>query len=457
MWPSVGHATLKTELRTEMIATKKFQPFRKRIKFLRALEGVFWGILVGSIIGIAWSILDWRGIVYFEWSQFGLLLLGSALVGAVIRIAQRVDDLSIARSLDRRAKLKDRLGTTAELGHEDSVFSQLQAQDASDHLTALKPGALYPITFKRIHILALAGIAVVAGILFLANSKLFLSTETVVAKESMQKESKRLEELRKAIFDDATDKKSTSPELLALQKDLLKLQKDFDKARIDPKEAMLRADELAKKANELAKQSALQELDKLKDSESMLEKMQKEELKKAGLEKADTSSVNMDDKEFSQKMDSAQQKSSEAQSKATELKNKLDALKSQLNKAGLDEKAKKDLESQIGQTQKDLENAMKGAEQAKKDLEAMQLSKEAREYLKKIYDDPIWKQILEKAKKIKASAEQAAKTGQPKLTKEERQQMQKDFEEFLKKMQDDDFRKAYLQKLLDSLKDGCST
>ncbi len=440
-----------------MIATKKFQPFRKRIKLLRAIEGIFGGILVGSIIGIVWSVLDWRGIVYFEWTQFGILLVGSAFVGAVIRVAQKVDDLSIARSLDRRAKLKDRLGTTAELGHEDSVFSELQAQDASDHLSALKPGALYPITFKRIHLLAMAGIVVVAGILFLANSKLFLSTETVVAKESMQKESKRLEELRKAIFDDATDKKSTSPELLALQKDLLKLQKDFDKARIDPKEAMIRADELAKKANELAKQSAVQELDKLKDSESMLEKMQKEELKKAGLEKADMSSVNMEDSEFSKKMDSAQQKSNDAQSKASELKSKLDSLKSQLGKAGLDDKAKKELQDQVNQTQKELENAMKGAGQAKKDLDAMQLSKEAREYLKKIYDDPLWQKILEKAKKIKASAEQAAKTGQPKLTKEERQALQKEFEEFLKKLQDDDFRKAYLQKLLDSLKDGCST
>ena len=69
----------------------------------------------------------------------------------------------------------------------------------------------------------------------------------------------------------------------------------------------------------------------------------------------------------------------------------------------------------------------------------------------------MWKKIQEAAQKAKQSAEQAAKTGQPSLSKEERQKLQKMMEEFLKKMADDDFRKAYLQKLLDSLKDGCGT
>ena len=440
-----------------MIASKKFQPFRNRIKFLHAIEGMVTGIIAGSIIGIVWAILDWRGIVYFEWSQFGILLAVCAAAGAIFKLARRVDDLSIARSIDRRAKLKDRLGTSAEIHADENVFTQLLADDATNHLGSIRAKAIYPVQFKRIHVLAVASVAVVGGILFLANTKLFLPKEAIAAKDSMQKESKRLEELRKAIFDDATDKKSTNPELVALQKDLMKLQKDFEKARIDPKEAMIRADELAKKADELAKKSAVQELDKLKESESMVDKMQKDALQKAGLEKADMESVKMSDTDFSQKMEATQQNSEKSQSKADELQKKLDALKAQLNRPGLSDKEKKDLEKQIDQTKKDLDEALKNAAQAQKDLEAMQLSKKAREVLKKVFDDPLWKKIQDKAKQMRASAEQAAKTGQPKLTKEERQQMQKDMEEFLKKMADDDFRKAYLQKLLDSLKDGCST
>jgi hypothetical protein len=440
-----------------MIATKKFQPFRRRIRTLLALEGLFTGIAVGSVIGAIWAILDWRGVVYFEWNQFANLMVASGVIGALIRSTLRVDDLMIARSIDRRAKLKDRLGTSAELGTEDNAFSQLLADDAASHLTTLHPSKLYPVRFKLFHYLALAGIAIVAGILFLSNTKIFLPKEALAAKESMQKESKRLEELRKAIFDDATDKKSTNPELAALQKDLLKLQKDYEKARIDPKEAMIRAEELAKKADELAKKSATQELDKIKQSESMVTKMEKVALQKAGLEKADMDSVKMSDNDFNQKMDAAQQNSEKTQSQVSDLQKKLDALKAQMNKPGMDEKAKKDLEKQIEQTQKGLEQAQKDAAQAQKDMESMQLSKEARDTLKKIFDDPMWKKIQEAAKKIKQSAEQAAKTGQPKLTKEERQQLQKEMEEFLKKMEDSDFRKAYLQKLLDSLKDGCST
>ena len=440
-----------------MIATKKFQPFRRRIRTLLALEGFFSGLAIGSIVGIIWAILDWRGIVYFEWTQFAILMAVCGTIGALIRSMRRVDDLVIARSIDRRAKLKDRLGTSAELGEDENAFSQLLADDAANHLTTLHPSKLYPVRFKRFHYLALAGIALVAGILFLANSKIFLPKDALAGKEAMQKESKRLEELRKAIFDDATDKKSTNPELAALQKDLMKLQKDYEKARIDPKEAMVRAEELAKKADELAKKSATQELDKLKDSETMLDKMHKDALQKAGLEKADASDIKMSDSDFNQKMEAVQQKSEKTQNQVSALQKKLDDLKAKLNKPGMDANAKKDLEKQIQQTQKELEQAQKDAEQAQKDMESMQLSQEARDTLKKIFDDPMWKKIQEAAKKMKQSAEQAAKTGQPKLTKEERQQLQKEMEEFLKKMEDSDFRKAYLQKLLDSLKDGCST
>jgi hypothetical protein len=440
-----------------MIATKKFQPFRRRIKFLQAFEGAFAGIAIGSVIGVIWAILDWRGILYFEWTQFGVLIAVAAILGGLVQTIKRIDDLSIARSIDRRAKLKDRLGTSTELGGEHTVFTQLLADDAATRLTIIQPKVLYPIRFRRFHLVSIAGIAIVAGILFLTNANIFLPKEALIAKESMQKESKRLAELKKAIFDDDMDKKSTSPELQALQKDLMKLQKDYDKARIDPKEAMIKAEELAKKADELAKKSAVQELDKLKESESMIDKMQRDALQKAGIEKVDMDSVKMSDTDFEQKMETAQQNSETAQNKVSELQKKLDSLKGQINKPGLDAKAKKDLENQIKQTEKELQEAQKNAEQAQKDMESMQLSKEARDALNKVYSDPLWKKLQEAAAKMKQSAQQAAKTGQPKLSKEERQKMQKELEELLKKLADDDFRKAYLQKLLDSLKDGCGT
>ncbi len=440
-----------------MIATKKFQPFKRRVRFLFGIEGAFYGLLVGSALGIVWAILDWKGILYLEWRQLAFLLLGCAALGAVGGCLRRIDDRSVARSIDRRARLKDRLGTTLDQDLGDSVFAGDLISDADQHLSELRPTAVFPVRLRRRHLLAVAGIVLACLLFFLANTRIFLPRQAVAEKEAMTKEAKRLEELRKAIFDDPTDKQSTSPELQALQRDLQKLQKDYEKAHIDPKEAMIKAEELAKKADELAKQSANQSLDKIKQAESMLDKMKQEELKKAGLEMANMSDVNMSDQEFNQKMDSAQQKADGSKGKADQLKQKLDALKAQMNKPGLDEKTKKDLQDQINQAQKDLDQALKDAAQAEKDLESMQLSKEAREALQKVFDDPLWKQIQEKAKKLQQSAQQASKTGQPKLTKEERQQLQKEMEELLKKMMDDDFRKEYLQKLLDAMKDGCST
>lgn len=441
-----------------MIATKKFQPFKRRIKLLRGFEGAFYGLAVASIVGIVWVILDWKAVIYFEWLPFAILVASCVVIGTTLRLFGAVDDLSVARSIDRRAKLKDRLGTSAELESEDGVFSQLLAEDANSHLDTLKPQTLYPFKLRRFHFMVLAGLGFTIASVFLMNTKVFLPKDVLADKESMQKESKRLEELRKAIFDDKTTKESISPELMALQKDLQKLQKDYEKARIDPKEAMLRAEELAKKADELAKNTAQQSLDDVQKAESMKEKMEKEALKNAGLEKANFEDVKMSQEDFNQKMDSAQQRNQDAQSKVDELQKKLDALKAQMNKPGMDEKAKKELQDQINKTEKELAEAKKNAEQAQKDFEAMQLSKEAREALNKIYNDPLWKQIQEAAAKLKQDAEQkAGQKGGKKLTKEEREELRKKMEEFLKQMADEDFRKEYLKKLLESLKAGtCS-
>lgn len=439
-----------------MIATNKFQPFRRRIKTLLAVEGAFIGLGVGSVVGIIWAILDWRGIAYLEWKQLGILLTASSVLFALIWTFRRIDDLSVARSIDRRAKLKDRLGTSAEIGKEDTSFADELISDANTHLANLKPRSVYPLRFKRIHLLAVVAALLGAGVLFLSNTTLFLPKETLAAKDSMQKEAKRLEELRKAIFDDKTEKESTNPELAALQKDLQRLQKDYEKAKMDPKEAMLRSEELAKKADELAKKMGEQDLDQVKQAESMMDKMEREALQKAGLEKADMDSVHMSENDFNQKMNAAQQNAKDAQSKVDELQKKLDSLKAQLNKPGLDAKAKQDLQKQIEKTEKELAEAQKNAQQAQKDIESMQLSKEAREVLQKIYNDPLWKEIQEAAAKIKQEAKEGAQSGRPKLSKEEREKLQKEMEELLKQLADDDFRKEYLKKLLEALKNAKS-
>ncbi|MBS1701009.1 MAG: hypothetical protein JST12_05055 [Armatimonadetes bacterium] len=438
-----------------MIATKQFQPFKRRIKFLLFVEGAFAGLAVASVIGIVWAVLDWRGVYYFEWSQFGIVLTVCALIGAAIRGLRRIDDVAVARSIDRRADLKDRLGTSAEVPGDEGLFGQLLAEDATAHLGGLKPSSLYPLRLKRFHLLAVVGICAIAVILFFANSKMFLSKEDLAAKAAMSKEAKRLEELRKAIFDDDTNKQSTNPELMALQKDLQKLQKDYDKARLDPKEAMTRAEELSKKADELEKKMGEQSLERIDQADTVKDKMMQAELQKAGLEKANMSDVKLSDQEFQKKMDAAAQHKSDAEKKVDELQKKLDSLKAQLNKPGLDEKAKHDLENQINATQKELDEAMKAAQQAQKDYANLQLSQQARDVLSKIFNDPMWKEIQEAAAKLRQNAEQQTHgASRPKLSKAELEEMRKKIEELLKQLADDDARKEYLQKLLEALKNG---
>ena len=74
-----------------MIATKKFQPFKRRIRLLQAVEGAFAGLAVGLVLGAIWAILDWRGVMYLEWRQLWVLLGVCAGIGAILFSFRRLD------------------------------------------------------------------------------------------------------------------------------------------------------------------------------------------------------------------------------------------------------------------------------------------------------------------------------------------------------------------------------
>ncbi len=439
-----------------MIATEHLSPFRRRIRALYALRGLWLGVLVSGIAAVVWSLLDFKGVAYTEWPWLVALVLAGAAVGVLIGWFRKPSDNAVAQSIDRRAALKDRLSTALELGEDDEYAAEVQ-RDALEKITTTDPKTIFPARWGWLQNSGL-GTAGVAFLIFaLSSSSLLNLSANPAEKEEMKKEAARLENLKKAMFDDGAKKKSISPDLQALQKDLMRLQKDYEKARIDPKQAMIKKEELAKDAAELAKQKATEALDDIKKGGSALEKMEKAELEKAGLKDVNMSDVHLDQGEFDQKMKDAEERADSAKQEVNKAQQKMDSLSQKMQNLNLSEAEKKELEKQMAEAKKALEVAKKELSELEKQLANMKLSQEARDILAKLQNDPLMKEIQKELERLRKKMKEAAKGEEdnmwkPKLTKEQMAEMRRKIEEFLKSLKDDKAREEYLKQLLEALK-----
>lgn len=439
-----------------MIAPQHLSPFRRRIRTLYCLRGLWIGVVASGVVAILWSILDFKGIAYTEWYWLVALIGFGAVLGAVVGWFARFSDQAVALSVDRRAALKDRLSTALELDEGDEYAAEVQ-RDAVAKIDATDPKAIFPSRWGWLQNSGI-GTASVAFLIFALGSSSMLSLGTdPVEQAEMKKEAARLDNLKKAIFDDATKKKAISPDLQALQKDLMRLQKDYEKARIDPKQAMIKKEELAKEAAELSKQKATDALEDIKKGESALEKMEMAELEKAGLKDVNMGDVHMEPSDFEAKMQDAEQRAQDAKAKTDQLQQKMDSLNQQLQNPNLSESEKKEIQKQMSEAQKAMEQAKKELSEAEKQLANMKLSQEARDILSKLQSDPLMKEIQKEMERLRKKLKDAAKGEEdnmwkPKLTKEQMAEMRKKIEEFLKTLKDDKAREEYLKQLLEALK-----
>jgi len=439
-----------------MISREYLAPFIKRVRFLYALRGLWLGVLSAGIIALLWSLLDARGVIYAEWQWLVSLIAVGATVGAAIGGLIKPSEQAVAQSLDRRANLKDRVSTALELSDDQDYASAVRA-DAIGAINETDPKEIFPARWGWLQSSGIGSASVAFLIFALSSSSILSLANTPTQQEEMKKEAARLDNLRKAIFDDGSKKKTLSADLQQLQKDLMRLQKDYEKAKIDPKQALIRKEELAKQVAELSKQKATDALDDIKKCESALEKLEKAELEKAGMKDVNMSDVHMDQSDFDQKMQASEQRKDNAAKQVDKMQKNLDLLSQQLQKPGLSESERKELQKQMEEARKALDAAKKELSEAEKQLANMKLSQEARDVLAKLQNDPLMKEIQKELERLRQKMKDAAKgeednTWKPKLTKEQMAEMRKKIEAFLKSLKDDKAREEYLKELLEALK-----
>ncbi len=434
-------------------------PFAKRIRTVYAWQGLGWGLCGGGVVAALGVVLDRMRVIEMEPVTLALTLGAGAGLGAILGAVRRISSESLARSIDKRAGLEDRLVTAqaSSVGSISGEFGDAVVLDAGQRAQLLDPRRLYPAKFGRAHSSGVVT-AVAASALFLAgNAGLLMSPSERATREVLAEKAKTIERLRKENLDEPEENQD-DPELKALSKELEKLQKDLEKSRLSKEEMLQKANEIIKKANEL-KTAQAEDLEKdLAMAESALDRWKKNELDKQ-LGKDSLSPEQMENASLSEMERQAMKSELESEIQKSEQKaNALNMALSEINKKlqnkNLTDEQRKALEKEKEGLSKELAQQLKNAREAREALKGLELTPEQRAVLDKLMNDPMMKEIRELAKKLQREASQAKKGQRPELTQEQLDELKKKVEEFLKKMEDEDARKEYLKNLLEAIKNA---
>ena len=431
--------------------TSRFKKFEVRVRIVRSWRGMAIGACLGAGACAVWALLDWRGVLFTEWSWMGAVLGVSALAGLMAGALLRVPQAALAASIDRRAGLEDRLTTARERqGGEDSFDDALQ-MDAEEKILTLQPNKVFPIRFGRWHGGALVLTALAAMLFLLGNTPIMLGEDARKAQEELKKDGKTVERITKKNFETPEAKSEMSEAEKKLADEMRKYQRELEKAHITKEESLQKANELNEQAEKLAKMAAQSAQQSLAQAETIRGQMEKGELQKAGLNDLAAQMASMSAADRKEKLAQAKKEAKDIQKQLDELKKQLDAINKKLANPNLTPEERKKLEKEKSEIQKAI-SALEAKELENQAMQkALEMSQEARDIFKKMMDDPIYKQIMDLARKLEQDAESASQSGKGKMTDAEREALRKELEELAQKLKDPKAMKEYLDALLQAM------
>jgi hypothetical protein len=431
---------------------QRMKRFERRVRVVRSWRGLAIGLCVGAAVCAVWAALDWVGVAYTEWSQMGVILAVTGVLGLLAGAVQRVSSKALSDSIDRRAGLEDRLTTSLERSDVHEGFEQALHTDAQKHVAELKPSAIYPVKVGRWQTSAVLLSALAASIFLLGNTPILLSAEAQQDRAEMKKTAEEIKRLTKPL-EDPKEQQEMTPEEKKLLDDMRKLNRDLEKARMDKKEAMQKANELAKEAERLMQQRAKTTDQNLAEAQTAFEKLQKQAMDQAGMQDMDPKLAQMNNEQ----RDELEAKLTQQKQNLEKQIKSLEEMIKDAQKRGASKEEMSKLKEQQSALNKEMEDLLK-------QLKQVQLSKDAQELLKRISENPIFKEMQEMARKLQENSKAAQQTGKPTLTKEQVKEMQKKMEEMAKKL--DELAKQlkskealdeYLRKMMEAMKNSCGT
>lgn len=399
-----------------------FGRFSRRVRWLRAWRGLAVGATLGGLAAGVLATLDYFGVAYTEWRWLGLCVGIGALLGAAVGAALPVRSGQLASSLDRRARLKDRVSTALEVGEDGSTLAGAQHADASASLQGLKPAAVFPVRFGKWQVGALSIGLLAACIFLLGNTQLLMSSSKRAEVEDLKKTAEAVQRVASPLLEKKDGE--MTPEEKRLAEELKRLIKDLEKGRRDKKDALQDANDILEKAEELTRDRFQQSDRTVNEAKSAYDKLMQEKLRDAGFEKADP--------ELMKKSDS------ELDSLLKDVEKQIQQIREKLKNDSLSEAEKEALKNQL----KDL--------QEKK--QSIELSKKAREFLEQMQSMPEFRELQELMAKMQRSSQQGQQGKQRELTDEQIKEMIDKLEKMADELNTDEKKREYLRKLIEALK-----
>jgi predicted nucleic acid-binding Zn-ribbon protein len=174
------------------------QEAARRRRWARALRGLWYGLLVGAVLSLVvigvWHLLP---LPLWALTAAALVPFPCALVGMIIGGWHKTPLAEVARWVDGRQHLQERLSTALEVAAESDsgTWRDLVVTDAAEYAKALDPRRMVPFRLPRATRWALVALALGAGLGFVPEyrSKSFLQKKA--DQQNIKEVGKRLVDL----------------------------------------------------------------------------------------------------------------------------------------------------------------------------------------------------------------------------------------------------------------------
>lgn len=445
------------------------RPFRSRARLVMAWRGLALGTVGGSLLALA----AWAGDRADQWTAGWPVLAGlvgaGAVIGLVAGATRRLDDLTLARSLDRRADLKD--ATVSSLESEGQALHDRIEADAAQRLERERAARLYPLRFGLWQGAALGSVAVLLGLVLLADGVL-VPADVRLQREQLKKAAAEVERVAKPL----TEKQvaAATAEEKSLARDLQEFARQLDRARIDPEAALQKAEQLKDHAAELAAERN-ERFDKL--GEQTLAQAALERMERANLTPQDFAANRLDPQQAEIARKAAEEagidiRNRQAENSAAAQAAQMDELQRQLAGMTPEERSRmsqelqrqaQEMREQLNREQLSAEERQRLEEQIRQREEIqqrLQLTEEQLQALQELTNSPEMREMAERMQEMMEQAreaqEQARQEGRP-MTEEEMQQLQEQLEQLAEAARDPAAREALrraMEQMMEQMEQG---
>lgn len=367
------------------------EKFRRRVLVLTLLRGGLVGLALGAWASCLLLLADWFILPGLPIAAILAPAGAGMLIGGIVAWLRRPSLEEVAKSLDRRLGLEDRVATALQHTGEGTEFRPLIEESAAAAVTEADPKKAFPLkwTGQMSHAFtSLLSLFLLAGLLTLQP---WISPRERGSREALKAAIPEIERIKKETARTPLAKPDDQKDARRIAQELEKLQRQLEKERLSPKMAEAKAMQIADQLDELQKNQRKNLAERAEKIETAREKLLQE--------KADEMAAQMPASREALSPDDATRQAETGRSRS--LNSELDRLSRQLSSA-LTAQEKREIEAQMANLKEELEQLRKLDE----------VRREAQD-------------LQERLKGLKAlESELLKRLGDPKLSQKERQELE---------------------------------